>query len=554
MNKLTYYIPIVLCAGLAAFFCWFPITDTDIFWHLAAGREMVRTGNFLYADPFSFTLALPQWIDVHWLFQLLVYGLFLLGGLKMLMWFKVLAVACSCLLLCSAVRSRRFAYATAFLCAVFFFEARYLVCERPVLITMLCMAAYVFLFERVKQGMSKRFLWLCVPLQLLWANSQGLYPLGIFIVAAYWVESVMFRRASRGRRSLVTTGVLLACAVSCIVTPYGIQGLLLPFRLFGSIAPVAHSLYSLNISENEPLLALSGFEARYRVAVIATAIGVCTLFFVNRRMVRPAHVILFAGFLLLAYSAVRNVLLFFLMAAPIAGFGVMKARIPRRFAAFVESGKLRSSLSAAAGIAVLLAWPVAGHLATLAVCPPGRTLSPFRFPEKIAEHLAAHPVRGEMFNDIRYGGYLIWTMYPQKRVFADGRIIIRPPRFFSDYLALCDQPELFSFAAQKFNLTSVIVPSAIFTHYRKLIRWLYHSPDWHLEYTDGSSFLLVKNSISKAPAVDLADPGTILAISDSICAQWQSAPYVRKEALGYFADELEDLGLSGSAETVRNTK
>ena len=512
---------------------------------------MVRTGHFLYADPFSFTLALPQWIDVHWLFQLLVYGLFLLGGLEALLWFKVVAVAVACALLCFAVRSFRYAYTCALLCALFFYEARYLVCERPVLITMLCMAAYVFLFERVKQGMSKRFLWLCVPLQLLWANSQGLYPLGILIVAAYWVESVMFRPAGRGRRSLMTTGVLLACAVSCLVTPYGVQGLLLPFRLLGSIAPVAHSLYSLNISENVPLLALSGFEARYRVAVIATAIGVCVLFFVNRRMVRPAHVILFAGFLFLAYSAVRNVLLFFLMAAPIAGFGIMQLRLPRRVAAFVESGKIRSSLFAAAGIAVLLAWPVTGHLATLAVCPPGKTLSPFRFPEKIAEHLTAHPVSGEMFNDIRYGGYLIWTLYPQKRVFADGRIIIRSPRFFSDYLALCDQPELFSFAAQKFNLTSAILPSAIFPQYRKLIRWLYHSPDWHLEYTDGSSFLLVKNRASKMRAVDLADSGTVSSIADSICVQWRYAPYVRKEALGYFADELEDLGFAGSAETVR---
>ena len=28
-----------------------------------------------------------------------------------------------------------------------------------------------------------------------------------------------------------------------------------------------------------------------------------------------------------------------------------------------------------------------------------------------------------MFNDIRYGGYLMWELYPHKRVFADGRLV-----------------------------------------------------------------------------------------------------------------------------------
>jgi hypothetical protein len=142
-------------------------------------------------------------------------------------------------------------------------------------------------------------------------------------------------------------------------------------------------------------------------------------------------------------------------------------------------------------------------------------------------------------------------LYPPKKVFADTRLVIRTPRFFTEYLAICNNPGLFPFAAEKFNITHAILPSAIFPHYRKLIKWLYESPDWHLECTDGSTFLFVKNSASQRPAINLADPKTVDAIADSIDAQWNDAPYVKREAMRYFADLLGYLGLEEAAETVK---
>ena len=577
------YLPIPLCAGLAAFFCFFPITDTDIFWHLAAGREIIAQRHFLYSDPFAFTLASPQWIDLHWLFQLLMYGLFVLGGLKALIVFKLAAVAGTVTLLCLTYRNGIFIWACALLSALLFYEARYLVCERPVLITMLCMSAYIFLFEQVRQGGNKHRLWLCMPLQIVWTNSQGLYPIGIFIIGAYAIEAMFEARRTlspspvgegwpkAGVRSNLIPPTPIShqekeacklffnahiltfflCCLSCLVTPYGIAGLLLPFKLFSRIAPVAQNLYSLTISENVPLFALTGFEAGYRIAVIATAVAVCALFVVNRKKLRAAHVIMFLGFLFLAISAVRNALLYFIAIIPVIGCTVMNAADLRRFTQLPRKTRRLAAAGAAAAGLLLIAIPFINHCSVVASCPPHRALSPFRFPEKIADYLKAHPVPGEMFNDIRYGGYLIWQFYPHNKVFIDGRLAIRPPRFFAEYLAVCARPDLFPYVEKKFNITHAILPSAIFTQYRKLIQWLYESPEWHLEYTDGSSFLLVRNTASQRPAVNLADPSTADAIADSISAQWRDAPYVRQEALGYFADMLGYMGLQEPAESVR---
>ena len=553
------YLPIPLCAGLAAFFCFFPITDTDIFWHLAAGREIIANRHFLYTDPFSFTLASPQWIDLHWLFQILMYGLFMAGGLKALIVFKLVAVAGTVTLLCVTCRNAIFIWACALLSALLFYEARYLVCERPVLITMLCMSAYIFLFEQVRQGGNKRLLWLCVPLQIIWTNSQGLYPIGIFIIGAYWIEyfasspALLLTKEKGVRQLFLNTHslILILCCLSSLVNPYGIAGLLLPFKLFSRITPVAQNLYSLTISENVPLFALNGFEAGYRSAVIFTAVAVCALLAVNWKKLRAAHLIMFFGFLFLAISAVRNVLLFFIAVIPIIGYTMMNTADRRRFALLPRKTKRLAAAGAAAASLLLVAIPFINHCAVVASCPPHRALSPFRFPEKIACYLKANPVPGNMFNDIRYGGYLMWQFYPQNKVFIDGRLVIRPPRFFAEYLAVCLRPELFPYVEKKFNITYAILPSAIFTQYRKLIQWLYESPEWHLEYTDGTSFLLVKNTASPRPAINLADSKTAVAIADSICSQWRDAPYVRLEALGYFTEMLEYLGLKEQAEMLK---
>jgi hypothetical protein len=67
-------------ALIGAFWAWFPIADTDLWWHLAAGRELWEQGRWLAQDPFcSSTLGLP-WLNIHWLFQLCAYALYSAGG------------------------------------------------------------------------------------------------------------------------------------------------------------------------------------------------------------------------------------------------------------------------------------------------------------------------------------------------------------------------------------------------------------------------------------------------------------------------------------------
>jgi hypothetical protein len=532
---LRQYAPMVFCTVLSAFFVCYPVTDSDIFWHLAAGKEMIARKSFLFTDPFAYTLAFPRWVDLHWLFQLLCYGLYSLGSERALIIFKLCSVSLIAALLCQTHRNR----GSLVLCALFapflFFQVRYLVDVRPLLVTMLFTALYVFLFERAGATGKKRTLWWCVPLQILWTNCQGLYLIGLFIVGAYWVESLSgFLRKKNGLSGTLTV-VLAACAVSCLANPYGVSGLLLPFKLFLRITPNAGNIYSLNISENVPLFSLAGFETAYRTVVIITAFIAVSLFIINRKNVRLSHVILFTGFLILACIAVRNVPLYVVAVVPIIANYLSTAGFWNRFSALRHAAYLCAP--------ALLVIPVLHHANVTSLCPPRCTLSPFRYPEKITDLIRRNPVPGNMFNDIRYGGYLIWRLYPEKKVFIDTRLVIRPPEFFAEYLALSDYPETFAQVAEKFNITHAILPSALFSRHMKLIKWLYHSGLWRLEFADGASVLFVRSTIVHEQPIDLSNDMTVSAIMDSIKKQWHGSPELQREGLRFFTDLLDSLGL-----------
>jgi hypothetical protein len=79
-------LTLILLAGF--FLAHAQIRDFDLGWQLAAGRWIVAHHAVPHLDPFSFTSAGNEWIDLHWLFQLLVYAVFRLADAEGLVWLQ----------------------------------------------------------------------------------------------------------------------------------------------------------------------------------------------------------------------------------------------------------------------------------------------------------------------------------------------------------------------------------------------------------------------------------------------------------------------------------
>jgi hypothetical protein len=329
---------------------------------------------------------------------------------------------------------------------------------------------------------------------------------------------------------------------ACLVNPYGLEGLLFPFKLFGRLDPSAANIFSRNISENLPLLDLWTTQSRYVWAVLVTTAALVASFVVNYKQVRWAHILLCACFAFLAFRAQRNILLYFVVCAPVLGYNLSSAEAGKAYQQL--PGRARMLLAAAATIAVtsILTLDVLSLCRIISLYPSHSCISPFSVPQGAVRYLDKYAPSGNIFNADRDGGYLIWKWYPPKQVFIDDRLIIRPPQFFGTYLALLDNPELFTATAARFNITHVLLPTAIHYRYMRLVRWLYHSGSWRLVFADGTSALFFRNDIDKGDKVDLSTAegqGRVLA---EIGAQWPHDPAIHAEAEGYFANLLHFLG------------
>jgi hypothetical protein len=48
------------------------LQDSDTFWHIAAGHQVLDTGRFITTDPFTFTFQGEEWVAYEWLSECLL--------------------------------------------------------------------------------------------------------------------------------------------------------------------------------------------------------------------------------------------------------------------------------------------------------------------------------------------------------------------------------------------------------------------------------------------------------------------------------------------------
>jgi tetratricopeptide (TPR) repeat protein len=489
-----------------------PSADGDIWWHLAAGREMVARGALLFADPFSVSAEGRPWVDVHWLFQLAVFGLHRAFGLAGLVWAKCALLAVGGLLLALAVEQRRGSWARGVLLTSLvggLLAARSLLLVRPVIGTLVLLAFYFLQLERFGRDGRLRHLWPLPLAQIVWANFQGLSALGPALVGAYAAAAIAWAAGGAARtwpfaaegsvglapwtraRWLIAT--LGACAVATFVTPFGVRGATLPALLLGRLLPGGHDVFARNVAENLSPFVLEGVSGgelwhfKWSLALFAASA------LVAGRRLRLSHALILLGFAGLAALSNRNVLLFYWLGAPILAINVG----PVLWRAVALRFRLHGLRIAAASNAVLVF--VLFSTSAVAAARESRLAepSPFRVPASSAARLAAMPEGGKVFCADHHGGYLIWTLYPRFRPYIDTRLVLRSADEYATYLRLADEPERFDAFQARHGFAYVVLPVLFPERYQRLIAHLYESGEWKLLYTDGSEVLFGRRDLTR---------------------------------------------------------
>ncbi|MGN6674742.1 MAG: hypothetical protein ACTHMA_15685 [Thermomicrobiales bacterium] len=386
-------------------------TDADYWWHVRTGQLIRATGAVPHADVYSFTAAGHPWVAQEWLTEVAlaaVAGWFGYVGNAVL--FGLLgAAALACVAL--ACRRRGVDWLTTAFCT---FWAGVMCLPslgvRPQLTTLALAALTAFLLTGYEQG-QRRALWVLPPLFALWANLHAGYLIGLALLALATAGAALTWLARR--QAPTPFPLLVATALSglaTLLTPHGLDVLRYPLSYGRENASLQFIAEWQSPNFHSPLF--WPFAASLLLAVV---LGV------GRRSVGATAALWTVLFAFLGLQSIRHIPLYAVVVTP-----VLAARLREGLRA-LPALPLRWRGPARAGaalLAVLLPLLLLGGQA-LAVGAGqwqfGREPSAAGYPAGAVAYMEAHQLAGPIFNEYRWGGYLIARLWPQERVFIDGR-------------------------------------------------------------------------------------------------------------------------------------
>ncbi len=455
-----------------------PVTDPDFWWHLRTGQMIVQQQAIFHADPYSFTRFGQPWINHEWLSDVLIFGLYRIGGFA--------ALALGFALTMAAI------FLTAFLscggsgsvCASLTIWAALasmpLWGARPQMFSLLFISLFLLILERSE--VRPKLLWWMPPLMLLWVNLHAGYIAGIGLLLIFAVgetfdsafgDSLWTQSKLRVRGLLLT---LLACLVVVPFNPYGFKMYSYPFATLFSQAMQAHIAEWFSPDFHQP---------QYWPGLLLILFGLLVVTQTPRKF-RSYSLILLLGTIYLGLQAQRHLALFALVAAPTLSRTVDQWLWREKEIAHAERLTIptRTRLNAS----ILLALAIFALFRVRHVIATQRQAEATRFPAAAVSFLLTHHPPAPIFNDYDWGGYFIWKLYPDYRVYIDGRADLYGPALMEQFSAADHLTDDWKKGLQSWRIRTVVLPPKT-----PLITGLQLEGGWRTVYVDSQAVILSRS-------------------------------------------------------------
>ena len=470
-----------------------PIADYDFWWHLKTGEVMVQGGGLLQSDPFNFTGdGLVSNIEAvilkgYWLWQITAYGLYTLFGFNGIFLFNLVIAFVMVGVVAQQMRRQRVGFALAVLLLTLGFSLMrntYML-ERPQIVSFLFTAILLVQFARVRDG--GQFGWMLPLLMMVWANLHGGFAVGDILLLCFLAGAVIEYRQDLPRLRHILLWVGIAIGAS-LLNPNGAL-------VFGELINFSNSPIGEFQSTWVKFQNGNWFVIILWLLIVLYGVGI----WCSRRLYWPELIVV----IFLAYSSVaymRNVGFFSVAMLPVIG-GHLQQGMTLRSRSIPPRWGYLIVLVAAAG----LLWQTSAHWQKVKNEGPVSSV----FPEKTAQFILDSGLQGQMLNGYDFGGYLLWKLYPQHRVFIDGRGL--EAEVFSDWRAMTVASlsekeggrKEFEVLLDHYGIDYVV--SDIYNNSGRLtplLKFLMVKSEWIPIYVDHQSFILARNSQENATVIE----------------------------------------------------
>ncbi len=453
------------------------IGDPDFFWHLRTGQLIWERRSIPREDPFSYTARGQAWVAHEWLTETILFALYSLIGQRGLILTFALLITCTFILVYLQCEGRPWLATFVVLLAALTSAISWGV--RPQMLSLFLSALFLYILAR-----KESHLWLLPPLMALWVNLHGAYLLGLALLLLHIVgEGVSLLRAPKegGHRLKKLSFVFLLSGAFTLINPHGWRILSYPFATLGSQAMQAYIIEWFSPDFH---------QAQFQPLAILILLTWLTLS-LSRSPLHSQDMLFLLAFGYAALRSGRNVPLFAVVAAPI---------LSNQLASLWEGSWFQKRLSqkeqtrpnlrlCALNWFLLLLILSAGSFKAALSLQENESLQRQIFPVAAVDYLKEEGRRGNIYNLYRWGGYLIWRLYPEEQVFIDGRADVYGDEFIEEYLEVYRGRRGWRDILEKYKVDLVLIDRD-----STFATLLTESPNWQQVYADELAVVFVRET------------------------------------------------------------
>ncbi len=414
------------------------LSDTDLWVHLLAGRELLAHGSLPPNNPYTYSAPGFHWLHHEWLSEVVMsflldhFGPF---GLKLLKFICTSGTISFIVLAESETGAPAVVQAAILLVAALMLVPA--MQFRPQIFDFLSLSAIVALLCRDNWRGSAR-LWLAVPIVALWCNFHGGFFMGLVALGVYGAATLLqdLYSGRDPRRGFVIIAITAAAAVSTLCT-----FLIPPARetWYTLVSSIMNPATAGTIVDWKPLIAsltvasAGSLEKKYyALAILFFAAAALSVILKPKGKDTPLIAVA-AVVVASAFAAQRNIALATIAIAPV--FANHLGLLLRR-SKVADPHPASTRATSRAGWLVV---EIAIALCAIVVARSSGILRPgidaTGYPAAALNFMNSRGLTGNVLSDYGWGGYVIWHGGPGVKVFIDSRYDLGyPPEVIRDFI------------------------------------------------------------------------------------------------------------------------
>jgi len=451
------------------------VTDPDVWWHLRTGELIIQTHSVPRADPYSFTRFGQPWVNHEWLSDVMIFTLYRWAG-----WGGLIVAFASIIgaaLLLVFLRCPGHPFTAGLITALGAVASAATWGVRPQMLSLLLASVLLLILQRFDQHPNR--VWWAIPLMMLWVNLHGGYAMGIALLALFPAGGALdvvfgFERWPRAAPQLRRLALVLAACLAVVpLNPNGVRMYWYPLQTLhsASMQNYINEWFSPNFHELKylPLLLM----------ILAILVGLT----LSPRRLRPRELVLVLATLLAALRSARHIPIFVLVAVPL--LSALASDWPGEGAAVGIRRRRPVARTMLVNAIVLAAFAIFVLAHFRSVVRQQRAAEAQHFPETAASFILKNAVPSPIMNHYNWGGYLIWRLYPEYRVYLDGRADLYGDSFLDEFAASYYLKQHWRQPLREWGVRTVFLPRDA-----PLVTALLSTPGWKRIYVDSQGVIL----------------------------------------------------------------